>query len=381
VVGSPEDSRAYVVDEDGRIASTQEFWASEGTAREQRFGKLTPDLFELQANLTSTDSIAVTVMVAADVPEPQRPYDGTDKVVSIDEFEQWTSDHSRAQQLRIAAAKSRVLKLLSDNEASIIENPRGLPTIRAVVSVALLKALLRAHPRRRAERAHADLVRDLRPWRAFGSPTAGAGSPRLIAALGFFGGRAPSKPKQVRTRVGTQGQASCAHDRCFGMRVVISRAMATKQDDPTSEQLARMAIAGDVEGLFGLMDGEAENDRDGLVYKWLVVASDFGHDNADEYIDGLLEASSLRYDDDQFETGNAHWELAQAYLTATEGLPRDLERGRTHLEEAKTRHYPMSVQGSDKMIADARAPLPADARAVFDAVYDGSPPGADDDDD
>lgn len=38
--------------------------------------------------------VAVEIMVAADLPEPQRPYDGTDTAVPIEEFEAWTRAHA-----------------------------------------------------------------------------------------------------------------------------------------------------------------------------------------------------------------------------------------------------------------------------------------------
>jgi TPR repeat protein len=155
---------------------------------------------------------------------------------------------------------------------------------------------------------------------------------------------------------------------------------ADVETTPTSEQLAQLAKAGDLQLLFGLMDGSADSNRDVLAYKWLAVASDFGHEEADDMIGDLLEASSLRYDDDQFETGNAHWELGLAYLTGTEGLPKDLEKARAHLADAKERQYPMSVQESETMLVQARARLEPEALAVFDLVYDGSAsPGVIDD--
>ena len=148
-------------------------------------------------------------------------------------------------------------------------------------------------------------------------------------------------------------------------------------DAPTSEQLAQMAIEGDIEELMELIAGgvdgapedEDDGERDRLVYKWLVVASDFGHPPADDYLVDWLEGSSLRFDDDNFATGHTHWELGLAYLAATEGLPRDLERGRAHLAEAKQRDYPMSAQGSVEVIAAARRSLAPDAAAVLDAIY------------
>jgi hypothetical protein len=148
-------------------------------------------------------------------------------------------------------------------------------------------------------------------------------------------------------------------------------APAAMPDAPTTEHLAKLAMAGDLDVLLGLMDGVPETDRDATAYKWLAVASDFGHEDADEILGDLQESSSLRYDDDHFVSGNAHWEIGLAYLTASDGLPRDLDKARSQLASAKESHYPMSVQESDTMQAQARARLAPDALAIFDAVYAG----------
>ena len=79
VAESPRNARAYVVDEDGLVLPTNEFWAKERAARRLRFGKMSPELFEYQQALTANTIIDVDIMIAADVPQPQRPYDGTDQ--------------------------------------------------------------------------------------------------------------------------------------------------------------------------------------------------------------------------------------------------------------------------------------------------------------
>ena len=58
-----DHTRAYVVDEDGTVLPTQEFWGKERKAREARFGKMVPSLFEQQAALESTDTIEAEVLV------------------------------------------------------------------------------------------------------------------------------------------------------------------------------------------------------------------------------------------------------------------------------------------------------------------------------
>ncbi|MEO6775759.1 MAG: hypothetical protein ABI467_22555 [Kofleriaceae bacterium] len=136
-----------------------------------------------------------------------------------------------------------------------------------------------------------------------------------------------------------------------------------------SEHLVKLAQTGDLDALLARMDDVPEEDRDETAYKWLHVAVDFGHAEADERIADLMEGSSLRFDDEQIVTGNAHWELGLAYLTGGESLPRELDKATMHLEAARASGYPMSIESGDEMIADARMRLSRDARAAFDAVY------------
>jgi hypothetical protein len=140
VAESARNARAYVVDEDGLVLTTKEFWAKERSARQVRFGKMTPELFDSQQGLSPNAMIEVDVMIAADVPQPQRPFDGTNQYVPIQSYKAWIAAHSQAQQARIAAAKADVLNLLASHGASIVENPHGLPTIRALVPVTLLQS-------------------------------------------------------------------------------------------------------------------------------------------------------------------------------------------------------------------------------------------------
>ncbi len=135
-----DDSRAYIVDEDGQIVETQLFWAEERAARIRRFGKLTPSLFQKVSQLDSQQLTTVDVMVYADLPEPELPYDGTDRQTSIEEYEEWTRSHSDAQVARIAQAKQRLITFFDDQGAVVLQNPRGLPTIRARLSSEMLQS-------------------------------------------------------------------------------------------------------------------------------------------------------------------------------------------------------------------------------------------------
>lgn len=135
-----------------------------------------------------------------------------------------------------------------------------------------------------------------------------------------------------------------------------------------------LARKGDLDALLELAyaDVEGEDDTaeaDARAYKWLVVALDLGHARAEDLIADLVEGTSLRFDDDQFIAGETHLDLGVAYLLGTDGLAKDLTKARDHLEQADECGFPASVQGGEEMLAQIRGKLPADALAVFDAVY------------
>ncbi|MFC5003686.1 hypothetical protein ACFPIJ_38420 [Dactylosporangium cerinum] len=138
-------------------------------------------------------------------------------------------------------------------------------------------------------------------------------------------------------------------------------------DQPTARQLLTLARAGDLEPILHLCD--LDGDGDVLADKWLTVAADFGHDDADDLIDDALQVSSLRYDDDGSLTGEVHFELGVAYLTGGDGLPVDPELSRRHLTAAADARYPAGIQGGDDVVEHTRAALTGGDRSLFDEIY------------
>lgn len=139
---------------------------------------------------------------------------------------------------------------------------------------------------------------------------------------------------------------------------------------PSFQEYVQLARDGELEAVSGLLDsGGKDEDLDELAYKLFWVASDFGHEEAEDLIDDLLEASSLRYDDDQFVQGNAHFELALAYLRGSDGLPADPGKAREHLGAAHGCHWPWGVDDGETLLAAARAVLSPPQRVVFDGIY------------
>jgi hypothetical protein len=141
-------------------------------------------------------------------------------------------------------------------------------------------------------------------------------------------------------------------------------------DHDLNAQLLAAARAGDLEAVMNL--AVRDDDDDGFessasAYKWLAVAADFGHDEADDMIDDLL-TGPLHHDDDGFVSGHAHFELAVSYLTGNDGLPVDFDRAREHVREMLIRGYPASVQGGDEMLIDARRAMNPEAATFWDAA-------------
>ncbi|WP_431970027.1 hypothetical protein [Nocardia sp. bgisy134] len=139
---------------------------------------------------------------------------------------------------------------------------------------------------------------------------------------------------------------------------------------PSFRQYVASARAGDVDALFLLESADADAvEVDVLLYKLLNVAADFGHPEAGSFADDLLECSSLRYDDDHFAQGNAHFQLGLAYLVGADGLPVDPDKSRAHLEMSHKCRWPFHVQQGESLLAEARSLLTAAQLMVFDEIY------------
>jgi len=192
--------------------------------------------------------------------------------------------------------------------------------------------------------------------------------------------KAKTKPKATKSKAKTTPKAKAKPNAKAKPK---AKSKKTSNKEPTKNELAALAMAGDLEALDEIFDaayGGDEDDDDGYdaapeLYKWLLVAADLAptakqRKAADEGSRDLCESTSLRYDDDQILTGNAHWDVAIAYLTGADGLPRDLSRARSQLAEAKERNYPYVINGAVKILAATRKALDPEALAVFDTVFD-----------
>ncbi|MFE4924720.1 hypothetical protein [Streptomyces sp. NPDC056661] len=138
-------------------------------------------------------------------------------------------------------------------------------------------------------------------------------------------------------------------------------------DQILQERLFALASAGNIEELMMLVGDDTSEDPGQAAYKWLNVASDFGHAAADEMIDAVLEGD-LYADDDNCATGHAHFELSVSYLTGRDGFPVDYGRAQEHLEAMLSRGYPDSLQDGTSLLTEARAKMNPEAQQLFDTA-------------
>lgn len=137
--------------------------------------------------------------------------------------------------------------------------------------------------------------------------------------------------------------------------------------------LLTKAKEGDTEALIESVARIYPDDekRDAEIYRWLTISEGFGND-VEDLIDGMTEASSLRYDDDGLVRGEIHFELGMSYLLGENGLPMSFEIAEANLSYAKEFNYPDGIMGAEKIIDSARARLSASAAERFDGIFPAS---------
>ncbi len=110
------------------------------------------------------------------------------------------------------------------------------------------------------------------------------------------------------------------------------------------------------------------------VFRWLLVAGDFGHD-ADDLIGDLEEHEDLfRYDDDGYERAMIRWALALDYLRGSGGLSCDVACARTHLRAFLFCDAFSSLEEVEaSFFRETRPTLSAEACAVLDQLVESYP--------
>jgi hypothetical protein len=158
----------------------------------------------------------------------------------------------------------------------------------------------------------------------------------------------PAKPAKAAKKAAKPAKKPAPKKAAPAKRAPVARSA------PSGHELAKAAISGDLDVLAGLIEGPHET------YKWFSVASDFGHADADEML------ASLRDGGEDVNAAQAHFELGVGYLTGSDGLPVDHDKGRAQLANAREHGF----SGDASLLQRVRGRLDGDALAVFDAVYD-----------
>lgn len=133
------------------------------------------------------------------------------------------------------------------------------------------------------------------------------------------------------------------------------------------EKFLQHAKEGNIEEIMTLVEEEEdEGERDMLAYQWLSIAADFGHEEAEEIIEQLMEVASLRYwDNGEFQV--AHFEIGQWYIDGKYNLPRDIEKALQHFREAEG--LEQFVTGYEDDIETIRTQLRGEDLSLFNTIF------------
>jgi hypothetical protein len=134
---------------------------------------------------------------------------------------------------------------------------------------------------------------------------------------------------------------------------------STAYATPSSQELHHWAQKGDLEAIRRLMHNPNDAEKAELALIWFLVAKDYGHIQAQQEIDDLLEVTVLRYDDDGFALGQAHYALLLAYLRGDHGLTPDTQKAAAHAELI------CAVFNTNQDIPSDAQSLPPEKRALF----------------
>lgn len=131
------------------------------------------------------------------------------------------------------------------------------------------------------------------------------------------------------------------------------------------------AKSGNIKKLIESVDARVtdEHERDDVLYRWLWICHGFGHSDAAEWADDMLETSSFRYDDEQITVGHITLELAELYLVGDDHIAANRSTALSHLKYARTLQVDVTLPD---VFTDLRDSLTGKARATWDSVFPSS---------
>lgn len=139
VAVSSSGARRFEVDLDDTEVSLERLAEAEAEAKRERFGKMSPELFDAQVNLSDEDPIEFTVYVIANTTPTSLPYDGTDQAVAVEELNEHIRAHRALVAGELADAKRPLLTWLHDEHVAV-EDLDSLPMIKVRAAAHVLRA-------------------------------------------------------------------------------------------------------------------------------------------------------------------------------------------------------------------------------------------------
>lgn len=145
VASTPTAARSFAIVE-GQVVSTEAAWRSLADARAVAFGRMTERLYAQQVERDVGDSIEFDVVVRSTAIPSTPPYDGTDILVSVGEFENHLRATRDARAVTLRQDKARVLEWL-EAQGAHVEDRANLPILHVVAETRVLRdAFLHTDP-------------------------------------------------------------------------------------------------------------------------------------------------------------------------------------------------------------------------------------------
>jgi hypothetical protein len=143
VVSSYERIDSVVVADaviDDEVLSPQEALRRESHAYYTRFGKQSPDLAELIAQLRDDELVTIHVLAGAQADEPELPsqFEENPSSATLEDYTAWRAGAQERARDSLRAAKEEILRVLGTVKASTTDHEE-LPIVTATVPVALLR--------------------------------------------------------------------------------------------------------------------------------------------------------------------------------------------------------------------------------------------------
>ncbi len=107
----------------------------------------------------------------------------------------------------------------------------------------------------------------------------------------------------------------------------------TENDNLETQRFHMAAKTGDFDVINELSQDQDNSEKLVMALFWLLLAQDYGHDEAADHVDDILHITILRYDDDGFDLGQAHYDLMLAHLRGDFGMRPDLGKAALHAAE------------------------------------------------